>query len=311
MTAEVSARVHAIVVTFNPERDVLLREFVPLAPQVDKIWLVDNASSQSLASWVCGLPWAGQLELVQMPANLGLGAAQNAGIQSARAAGASHVLILDQDSEPMPDMVSRLLAASDRLQSDGVRVAAVAPVYADCATGPASGFVRLGWLEYKKQTALSGQEMVEADFVISSGSLVPVNVLDDIGRMDESLFIDHVDTEWCLRAQSKGYRLFGVPGARMVHTLGDRRTRIWFLRWRNVPYHSPFRYYYIMRNGLLLQRRSYIPLKWKTAELYRAVRMLLYYGLFGSERSECLKAMLNGIADGLRGVSGHRSRPDT
>lgn len=311
MTAEVSARVHAIVVTFNPERDVLLREFELLAPQVDKIWLVDNASHQPLAAWVSGLPWAGQLELVQMPANLGLGAAQNAGIQSARAAGASHVLILDQDSEPMPDMVSRLLAASDRLQSDGVRVAAVAPVYADCATGPASGFVRLGWLEYKKQTALSGQEMVEADFVISSGSLVPVNVLDDIGRMDESLFIDHVDTEWCLRAQSKGYRLFGVPGARMVHTLGDRRTRIWFLRWRNVPYHSPFRYYYIMRNGLLLQRRSYIPLKWKTAELYRAVRMLLYYGLFGSERSECLKAMLNGIADGLRGVSGHRSRPDT
>lgn len=304
MMAEVSAKVHAIVVTFNPERDVLLREFELMAPQVDKIWLVDNASSQSLAVWVSGLPWAGQLELVQMSANLGLGAAQNAGIQRARAAGASQVLILDQDSEPMPDMVERLLIASDRLQSAGVRVAAVAPVYADSATGPASGFVRLGWLDFKKQTALPGQEVVEADFVISSGSLVPVSVLDDIGPMDESLFIDHVDTEWCLRAQSKGYRLFGVPGARMVHTLGDRRTRIWFLRWRNVPYHSPFRYYYILRNSLLMQRRPYMPLKWRVAELIRCCRVVCFYGLFAPQRGACLRMMWRGIIDGLRGVSG-------
>ena len=147
MTAEVSTQVHAIVVTFNPERDVLLRVFALLAPQVDKIWLVDNASAQSLTAWVGGLPWAGKLELVQMSTNLGLGAAQNAGIKPARAAGASHVLILDQDSEPMPDMVDRLLAASDRLQSAGVRVAAVAPVYVDKVTGTRSGFVRLGWLD--------------------------------------------------------------------------------------------------------------------------------------------------------------------
>ncbi len=304
MTVEYSVKRHAIVVTFNPERDVLMREFALLVPQVDKIWLVDNASGQSLAAWVSCLGWAGKLELVQMPANLGLGAAQNAGIQLARAAGATHVLILDQDSQPMTDMVDRLLAASNQLQSAGVPVAAVAPVYADSATGPASGFVRLGWLDFKKQTVLPDQDVVEADFVISSGSLIPVSVLDDIGPMDESLFIDHVDTEWCLRAQSKGYKLFGVPGARMVHTLGDRRTRIWFLRWRNVPYHSPFRYYYILRNSLLMQRRPYMPLKWRVAEFIRCVRVFCFYGLFAPQRGACLRMMLRGIADGLRGVSG-------
>lgn len=297
-------KIHAIVVTYNPELDVLIREFELVIPQVDKIWVIDNASSSSLATWVDDLGLHDKLELVQMPANLGLGAAQNAGIQLARAAGATHVLILDQDSQPMPDMVDRLLAASNQLQSAGVPVAAVAPVYADSATGPASGFVRLGWLDFKKQTVLPGQDVVEADFVISSGSLIPVSVLDDIGPMDESLFIDHVDTEWCLRAQSKGYKLFGVPGARMVHTLGDRRTRIWFLRWRNVPYHSPFRYYYILRNSLLMQRRPYMPLKWRVAEFIRCVRVFCFYGLFAPQRGACLRMMLRGIADGLRGVSG-------
>lgn len=297
-------KIHAIVVTYNPELDVLSREFELVIPQVDKIWLIDNASSSSLATWVDDMGLHDKLELVQMPANLGLGAAQNTGIQLARAAGATHVLILDQDSQPMPDMVDRLLAASNQLQSAGVPVAAVAPVYADSATGPASGFVRLGWLDFKKQTVLPGQDVVEADFVISSGSLIPVSVLDAIGPMDESLFIDHVDTEWCLRAQSKGYKLFGVPGARMVHTLGDRRTRIWFLRWRNVPYHSPFRYYYILRNSLLMQRRPYMPLKWRVAEFIRCVRVFCFYGLFAPQRGACLRMMLRGIADGLRGVSG-------
>ena len=304
MTAKVSAKVHAIVVTFNPDREVLLRELEMLAPQVGKIWLVDNASSESLVSWFSGLAWAGKLELVQMSANLGLGATQNTGIQLARAAGASHVLILDQDSEPMPDMVDRLLTASDNLQSMGVQLAAVAPVYADSATGPVSGFVRFGWFNFKKQAVLPSQDAVEADFVISSGSLVPMNVLDDIGPMDESLFIDHVDTEWCLRAHYKGYKLFGVPAARMVHTLGDRRLRIWFLRWRNVPLHPPFRYYYILRNGLLLQKRAYIPIKWKTAELYRALRMCLFYGFWMSGSKERRIMIWRGLVDGLRGVDG-------
>jgi rhamnosyltransferase len=304
MTAEVFAKVHAIVVTFNPERDVLMREFELLAPQVVKIWLVDNASSHSLAAWVNGLPWAGKLELVQMSANLGLGAAQNAGIQRARAAGASHVLILDQDSEPMPDMVERLLAASDRLQSAGVRVAAVAPVYVDRVTGTRSGFVRLGWLDYKKQFVTPDQGPVEADFVISSGSLIPMGALDEIGLIDEDLFIDHVDTEWCLRALSKGFKLFGIPSAQMFHSLGNKRKRIWVLRWRNVPYHSPFRYYYMLRNGVLLQKRPYIPWKWRIGEFMRHWQMLLFFGFWGEGSFKRLSMMLRGLRDGHKGVHG-------
>jgi rhamnosyltransferase len=304
MTANIPSKVHAIVVTFNPKRDVLLREFEMLAPQVHKIWLVDNASNQPLANWVSDLGFGSKLELVQMSSNVGLGAAQNAGITLARSTGATHVLILDQDSEPMPDMVTRLLTATDRLLSADVRVAAVAPVWADSAKGPASYFVRLGWFGFKRQNVLSGQDVVDADFVISSGSMVPTSVLDDIGPMDESLFIDHVDTEWCLRALSKGYRLFGVPSSRMVHTLGDRRERIWFLRWRNVPHHSPFRYYYILRNGILLQRRQYIPIKWRVAELFRSIRVLFFYGLFSANRLQCLQYMFKGIWDGFKGISG-------
>ncbi len=296
--------VHSVIVSYNPDLAVLYEEISCIVDQVDKIWLIDNASTQSLAAWVSALAWGGKLELVQMLTNLGLGAAQNAGIQLARAAGATHVLILDQDSQPMPDMVDRLLAASNQLQSAGVPVAAVAPVYEDKKTGTRSGFVTLGWLDYKKQFVTPDQAPVEVDFVISSGSLIPMSALNEIGLIDEELFIDHVDTEWCMRALSKGFKLFGVPSARMFHSLGDKRKRVWFLRWRNVPYHSPFRYYYMLRNGVLLRKRDYIPLKWRIGEVMRSWQMLVFFGFWGEGSFKRLGMMLRGLVDGYKGVHG-------
>lgn len=304
MTSTNVRKVHAVVVTFNPTFEVLSEELQSLTSQVHSIWLVDNASSQSLSPWVEKLCLSCNIQLLQMSENLGLGAAQNAGINNARSQGATHILILDQDSQPMPDMVEQLLLASDHLQSMSLRIAAVAPVYEDRLTGARSGFVRLGWFDYKKLYVTSDQGPVEADFVISSGSLIPVCAFDEIGLIDEVLFIDHVDTEWCMRALSKGFKFFGVPSARMYHSLGDKRTRVWFLRWRNVPYHSTFRYYYMLRNGVLLRKRSYTPLKWRIGEFIRSLQMLVFFGFWGEGSFKRLKMMLLGLLDGYMGVNG-------
>ena len=304
MMQEQATKIHAVVVTYNPELDVVRRELELVISQVDKIWLVDNASTPSLLDWVNGVGLQEKLVSVQMPVNLGLGAAQNAGIQMAREAGATHVLILDQDSQPMPDMVDRLLAACNQFQSLGLPVAAVAPVYEDKKTGTRSGVVTLGWLDYKKQFVTPDQVPVEVDFVISSGSLIPMSALNEIGLIDEELFIDHVDTEWCMRALSKGFKLFGLPSARMFHSLGNKRKRVWFLRWRNVPYHSPFRYYYMLRNGVLLRKRDYIPLKWRIGEVMRSWQMLVFFGFWGEGSFKRLGMMLRGLVDGYKGVHG-------
>ena len=299
-----SPTVHAVVVTFNPQRDVLSAELIELSLQVQRIWVIDNASDEPVIDWIGKLGLFAKLELLELPDNMGVGFAQNTGIRHARSAGATHVLLLDQDSQPRPGMLNSLLKQCLRLEATGVQVAAVAPVYADNHEGAASDFLQLTKYGFVRKSSLSTSDVVEADFLISSGCLMPVSVFDKIGVIDEGLFIDHVDTEWCIRAQSNGYRLFGVPAARMIHTLGEKRTRIWFLRWRNVPYHAPFRYYYILRNSLLMQRRPYMPLKWRVAEALRCLRVLVFYGLFAPRRGECLRMMLKGLWHGVRGISG-------
>ncbi|MCV5831057.1 hypothetical protein OFN28_30780, partial [Escherichia coli] len=50
---------------------------------------------------------------------------------------------------------------------------------------------------------------VDVDHLIASGSLIPVDVFEKIGGMDDSLFIDYVDVEWSLRARYQGLRCYG------------------------------------------------------------------------------------------------------
>ena len=122
--------------------------------------------------------------------------------------------------------------------------------------------------------------------------------------MDEKLFIDHVDTDWFLRAKSLGWRSYGICGALMEHTLGEQTLRIWWGRWRYIPRHQPFRYYYIYRNSLLLYRRKYLDQSCKQADIIRLIVMFLIFSLFGNQKLDNLRMTLRGIKDGISGKTG-------
>ncbi len=84
--------------------------FDRLLEQVSAIVWVDNASGDGLRALASRWP-AERLHAIWLGDNQGIGAAQNRGMERALALGASHVLLMDDDSLPAPDMVPRLLAA--------------------------------------------------------------------------------------------------------------------------------------------------------------------------------------------------------
>lgn len=303
MNSQVSS-ICAVVITYHPDLERLKILITSLASQVGEIVIVDNGSPESLEDFAASQHLIKNLVVLSLGDNFGIGHAQNVGIDYARKSGASYVALFDQDSCPESNMIQELYTSAVELQLSGIRLAAVAPSYKDTQRGVLSSFVRVGFLGFKRTACVNGGGVIEADFLISSGSLIPMPVIEDIGGMDASLFIDHVDTEWCFRATSKGYKLFGVCDAIMLHSIGDRRIKFWFLRWRTIPYHSPFRYYYMFRNSILLQRRSYMSVNWKVADISRCLSVFLFFGVFSSSRSACLKMMLRGLRDGLSGVTG-------
>jgi len=301
-----SPRVAGVILTYRPEQATLLELVRAVCPQLDALLIVDNGTPWDPAPLVDALdrPLRDRVHFIWLPENLGVGAGHNRGIDWTREQGFSHVLILDQDSVPAPGMVAALVRALGETESRGIRAGAAGPQYRDRYTGTRSGFVRLGALWMKRIFCAAHESVLETDFLISSGALIPMEVLDDVGPMDESLFIDHVDTEWVFRARSRGFRTFGACSAVMEHTLGTATFRVWLGRWRNVALHSPERNYYLFRNTLVLARRPYAPGAWIVAALVRLAALFLLYLGVAPERGRRFSLMARGIRDGLRGVTG-------
>ncbi len=302
----------AVIVTFNPEPAALRALLAALQDQVGTVIVVDNASSSDVAAALVAPATAGAAHsvLVRNDGNLGIAAAQNIGIERALAMSTCrYILLLDDDSVPAADMV-RCLRDAMRRDCAGMPIAAVGPITVDLRTGRMADFWldRLGrrrhWRESRIDPAVGADGVLDVGFLISSGSLIPTPALRAIGGMRANYFIDHVDTEWCLRARRAGYRLLQVPGARLEHRLGEAMHRIWFLRAWDVAYHVPLRDYYLFRNTVLMLRDSAAPPRLAASQVVRLMRFALYYLFMGDLRWRRLRSMTLGLAHGLRRISG-------
>ena len=118
-------------------------------------------------------------------------------------------------------------------------------------------------------------------------------------------FIDHIDTEWCLRVKLYKYKIYENRDVLIEHNLGDDVKNVWFLRWRNVHIHRPLRNYYMFRNTfLLIKDLPLIPLTKKIFLLSRLLKFILYYFIISRQRFTHIKYILLGIIHGLKGISG-------
>jgi rhamnosyltransferase len=294
------AIVVCVVVTYNPDRARLRQLLDATAPQVQSIVIVDNGSDAGRLSWLRELAGAG-LRLVELGVNRGIAAAQNVGTQHARKAGCSHVLLLDHDSIPAATMVADLLRGMAAVRPPRRGIAAMGPRYLDKRQDNPPPFIQVRGLRVLRQPCPSPDTIVEVDYLIASGSLIPLSTLDVVGGMAEKLFIDYVDIEWGLRARRMGFQSYGVCAAQMAHDLGDAPVKF---MGRSLPLHSPLRHYYHFRNAVWLYRNSDLPFHWKCADGWRLLLKYGFYTLFAKPRRDHLRMMSRGMLDGLAGRMG-------
>ncbi|MDU0349578.1 glycosyltransferase family 2 protein [Actinomyces sp. MRS3W] len=286
--------------TFDPDHDItgLLRA---LDEQCDHVLVIDNGTPSDGLSRIERAVNRTNAELLSLGRNRGIAAAQNVGIARARELGASHVLLSDHDSLPATGMVKHLLSGFD---SAG-HVAAVGPLpQEDREGGDQLVYVCRRWKPGRATPAELDSDRLEVAFLIASGCLVSVDALDAVGLMDESLFIDHVDLEWGLRARRAGYRLLVVPAAKLHHSLGDD---VVMLPGRSQPVHvhGPTRNYYLARNTIaLIRRRALMPWRWRVRYVYWLAKYVVFNALLPDRVKERRRMLRRGLWDGLRGRSG-------
>lgn len=308
--ANAKDRVCAIVVTYYPRTEHIEELLAALAGEIDGVLLIDNTPPPATAWVTRDWPRLQQryprARILGNGRNLGLGAAYNRGLMYCLEQGFRYALLLDQDSVPAAGMISRLLQADMRLKTQGKAVAALGPRFHDPRFGAPAAFIRIqgGRLRRQHCVGTDDAQIVQADYIISSGSLIELELLQSIGPMDEDLFIDYVDIEWGLRAQGLGYACFGVCGARMKHSLGDQPVPMPLYNKRMLPVRSPLRHYYLFRNAVHLYRRPYLPLAWKLNDGIRLLLKFCFYALITPPRRKNLRYIWRGIRDGLAGRLG-------
>lgn len=245
--------VSAIIVTYNPDVDVLTTLIEGLEKQISNIIVVDNFSQNVSTIEKINK----EFKFIKLDKNIGLASAQNIGIREAFNY-STHIVIFDQDSEITVDFVANQLKCESLLLSRGIKVSAVGPKFYDKDSGYEYPATVYKGPFIKKIPVVD--EPVEATFVIASGSLMRTEVLKDVGLMLDDFFIDFVDVEWCLRASSKGYKCFINPYETMKHSIGDLRIDVFG---RKISLHSDFRKFYIYRNGVYMTRLGYVPVGYK------------------------------------------------
>ena len=275
----------AVFVTFNPEVSVLEASVKSLIDQVDHIVIVDNSHS------CCFFFEDSRITIEALGRNLGIAAAQNFGIRLAIMSGADYVLLSDQDTiYPVNYLVNMLPVFSEF--SD---VCAVVPRFSDSIKKSDDGFIAIKPFYFKKFFPDEGKhEIFQA---IASGKIIRVSSLSEIGLMEERLFIDWVDLEWCWRARKRGFKIIGNAEVWIWHSLGDASVDLGF---REVNLRSATRHYYITRNAFYLALYCHdLDFGHRINIFFKSFLYIFCFPILSTPRKNHLKAVLLGFFHGV------------
>jgi len=287
--------VSAVVVAYHPVKDNLSSALsLLLAQDVREIYVMDNSESDLLCSDdFCDH----RIRVYSMNGNKGIAAAQSLGMHFAFNKGADFILQMDQDSVPDENMLRNLLLCYRKASSLGYTVGIVGAQDYDEKLGR----------KHKKIKFIPERSRDEKDCyivssILSSGSLVSKIAYDSVGGMENRLFIDVVDFEYCWRMKKYGYYTVKSKNAIIYHNLGERRADLLGVFSVGVP--TPSRHYYAYRNILCLFSRSYVPIQWKVKAFVKLILKFLFYPVFLDRGSERLKYMIHGVKAAASGKYG-------
>lgn len=292
----------ALVILYYPT-DEQLSGLAALARDSDALAVVDNTPQEHALA-------RERVRALSSRANVvwrhhgnrgGVAGAYNAGLSALFAQGIDAVALFDQDSTVPATFVARMRDTCARL---GAGAFIAGPRIYDAND-------RRFLPELMTSGVMVHRVRVEGEtapqrcaFLISSGSVISRAAYAELGRFDEALFIDHVDTEYCLRALARNVPLYVVPSLVLTHRIGARR------RHRVGPFeltamhHSWQRRYYGARNAMHLGLQYGLRFPVALVPNLLTVWQVIQVVLCEREKGAKLRGIALGVLDGLFGRLG-------
>lgn len=244
------------VILYNPPEN-LIENILTYIDDIEKLYIYDNSPEK-------GISFPNKIlnksEYVHSGNNEGIAKRLNEAIKKSNNEGFDYLLTMDQDSSfKKEDLEKYIMLIKDEKEITSISIYGVR------------------YYELKKG---EDNNKLYNQILITSGSILNISIAIKLCKFDENLFIDGVDTEYCLKSFQNGYKTIIYNNISLIHSLGETKLVLTpNLKKNERKFHNPIRLYYITRNHFYLRNkypefRSYL----KNKILYNEIKNCLLYG---------------------------------
>lgn len=305
-------RVEIIILNWNNPGDTLacLESVFRLDYPNYHVLVVDNHSTDdSVARIRARFP---DLDLLVTGENLGYAGGNNAGIQHTLPADPDYVCVLNNDTAVEPAFLSALVGAMEQ----DPRIGLAGPLMryfeppdlifsAGCEIDWRCGIVHHRGMGQVAHEAIAAPHAgpADTDAIAGCGFLVSREVIDRVGLLDPTYFLNFEDIDWCVRMTGAGFRVVYVPGAVLYHKVSA-----------TIGPDSPANTYYMTRNALhFFARHGPRKPAALASILYRTARTVGAWTLKPAYNDDKYRrhrrAALRAVGDFFRGKTGPAASP--
>ena len=279
----------SIVVLYYPVINELKKNLIQLQKNFSVVIVVNNSIDIDLSFLK-----SKKITVINNQNNLGLAKALNIGVTYAKKRGFSYFAFFDQDTS-IPNNYSKCMMENINNYLIKNKSAIFCPTFFNILTSKINK-INILKLFYISKTLPSLNKFSYPTYCITSGSIISDNIFNKIGKFEEDLFIDLVDTEFCMRAKYFGFKTVQINQVVINHNLGVK-----YLQFLNhkIQIHSPLRTYYFFRNSFYLYSLKHISFNWIFVDFYRNFFRLLFYTFFLKNRFTYIKYIINGCYHGI------------
>ena len=272
-------RIAGTVILYHPGSEVI-ENINSYHLQVDKLYVADNTENKQ-SNIAEELSKSDKVQIIHDGINEGIAKRLNLAAKLAIEEGFDWLLTMDQDSKfENGNMSFYLHCIQSYKQKENVAMYGI---------------------EYEKEPSTTNFHNMEVLQLITSGSIINLQLFKNVGGFDEALFIDDVDTDYCYNSITKGYKIIKFTNIFLNHSLGkvSNHTSLKTFKATSRTLHSPVRLYYMVRNYFYINGKytSTIFLQEKRKRKRDLLHRIKNNLLYGRSKLRTLKYITKGWMD--------------
>ncbi|MDR1521314.1 MAG: glycosyltransferase [Streptococcaceae bacterium] len=301
-------KIASIIVTFYPTEEIV--KLVFLLQKNTHVFLINNSEEVLDVIRKIKRDFKSRITIVENKKNIGLAPAQNIGIRLGLKENFDFFLFFDDDSMVDDGYVLDLINSFKNYKDSHPKekIGIFASNFYDVNLGRETNFGVLTKNSYQTKTFWQNNEKyLKVSFVVSSGMLIPAKTFLKLGLFRSSFFIDHIDTEYCLRILKANLSIIVTKKPYLSHTVGSRKEyKILGMSFKPT-FNSAQRKYYVARNGIQLVKEYGRKFPGFARIFYKKfIHDLVGIIFFEDQKQAKLRATFKGLRDGKRIYGGNK-----